>query len=120
LTQFYLRKQPQKKNDRYNIRSKGAPPTLGEMQEKVRQLIKKVDPSAASKQQTQRKSGKTSVDKSASMSSKLHKTPPDITDIHSTMDTPVSLPPLDYNIVDNMKKTQANINLFELAKVQSQ
>ena len=37
-------KQPQKKNGHYNLRSKGAPSTLGEMKEKVRQLIKKVDP----------------------------------------------------------------------------
>lgn len=32
----------------------------------------------------------------------------------------VSLPPLDYNIVDDMKKTKVNINLFKLAKIQSQ
>lgn len=40
--------------------------------------------------------------------------------IRSTPDTSVSLPPLDYNIVDDMKKNRLNINLFELAKVQSQ
>jgi len=42
-------KQPQNQNYRYHIRSKGAPPTLKEMQEKVSKLIKNVDPLAASK-----------------------------------------------------------------------
>ncbi len=90
------------------------------MQEKVRQLIKKVDPPAASKQPTQSKFRKTTANKSTSIGSKLQKNPPDITSICSTPDTSVSLPPLDYNIVDDMKKTRANINFFELAKVQSQ
>ena len=45
-----IEKQPQKKNGRYNLRSKGDPPTLEEMQENVRQLINKSDPLAASKQ----------------------------------------------------------------------
>jgi len=36
------------------------------------------------------------------------------------MDTSVSLPTLEYNIVDDRKKTWANIRLFELAKIQSQ
>jgi len=44
----------------------------------------------------------------------------DSTNIRSTSDTSVSLPPLDYNVVDDMKKNRANINLFKLAKVQSQ
>lgn len=36
------------------------------------------------------------------------------------MDTSVSLPPMEWNIVDAMKKYQVNISLFELAKIQSQ
>jgi len=114
------KKKPQEKNDRYHLRSKGAPPKLEEMQEKVRQMIKKVEPLAASKQQTQSKSRKSSVDKSMSIGNKLQNTLPDSTNIHSTLDTSVSLPPLDYNIVDDMKKTGVNINFFKPTKVQSQ
>jgi len=42
-------KQLQKKNDRYNIRSKGASMTLREAQEKMRLVMTKDDPSAAHK-----------------------------------------------------------------------
>jgi len=45
-------KKPQNKSNCYNIRSKGAPPTLGEMQEKMRLLMRKVDPPTALKQKT--------------------------------------------------------------------
>ena len=31
--------------------------------------------------------------------------------------TSMSLPPLNYNIVDDMKKSRVNISLFELAKI---
>ena len=60
------------------------------------------------------------VDKSTSMSNKLQNTPLDNTNICSTPNTSVSLPPMEYNIVDDMKKTRENINFFELAKIQSQ
>jgi len=90
------------------------------MQEKVRCLIKKVDPPATSKQQTQSKFRKPTADKNTYVSSKLQNNPPDSTRICSTPDTSMSIPPLDYNIVDDMNKTRVNINLFELAKVQSQ
>lgn len=60
------------------------------------------------------------MDKHTSMGSKLQNTLPDNTNIRSTPDTSVSLPPLDYNIVDDMKKTRVNMSLFKLAKVQSQ
>ena len=32
----------------------------------------------------------------------------------------MSIPPIDYNILDDMKKTWANISFFKLAKIQSQ
>lgn len=54
------------------------------------------------------------------MRSKLQNTPLDNTNINPTPDTLVSLPPLDYKIVDGMKKTWANISLFKLAKIHSQ
>jgi len=54
------------------------------------------------------------------MSNKLQNTLPDNMNIYSTPNTLVSLPPLDYNIVDVMKETRANISLFELVKIQSQ
>jgi len=41
-----------RQNDHYNLRSKRAPPTLGEMSEKIRLLIRKVDPPAAPKKKT--------------------------------------------------------------------
>jgi len=37
--------------------------------------------------------------------------------ICSTLDTLASLSSMDYNIVEDMKKTWANISLFELTKV---
>lgn len=79
----------------------------------------KVDPLAAPKKETQKKSGKKVVDKSTSMSSKLQNTSPNNMNIYSTPDTLVILPPLNNNIVDNMKKNRVNISLFELAKIQS-
>jgi len=61
---------------------------------------------ASSKKQTKNKSKKTMVGQSTSMSGKLQNTLPDSTHTHSTLDTLVSLPPMDYNIVDDMKKTR--------------
>lgn len=78
------------------------------MQEKIRLLTRKDDPSVAPKQKTQNKLGKTAADESTSMRSKLQNTSPDNKNICSTLDTSVSLPPLEYNIVDEMKKTWAN------------
>lgn len=54
------------------------------------------------------------------MSNKLKNTPSDNTNIHSTLNTSVILPPMDYKIVDDMKKNMVKISLFELAKIQSQ
>ena len=86
------------------------------MQEKMRLLMRKVDTPATPKKKTQSNSEKTTMDKSTSMSNKLQNTLSDNTNICSTPDTSVSLPPLDYNIVDDMKKTRANISFFKLAK----
>ena len=117
MTKMNTEKHPQKKKDCYNLRGKGAPHRLGEMQENVRQLIKKANPPTTSKQQTQRKSGKTAADKSTSMSSKLRNIPPDNKNICSTPNTSVSLLLVNCNIVDDMKKTQLNTSFFELSKV---
>lgn len=46
MPKMNTKKQPTKKNDRYNLRSKGAPLTLGEAQEKMGLLSRKVDTSA--------------------------------------------------------------------------
>ena len=54
------------------------------------------------------------------MSRKRYKTLPDNTNVSITLNTLVSLPLLHYKILDDMKKTHVNINLFELAKIQSQ
>ncbi len=110
-------KQPQKKNDHYNLKSKGVPLTLGEAQEKMRLFLRKGDPPTTPKQKTHNKSGKTTMDKSTSMSNKLQNTPLENTNISPTPNTSVILPPLDYNIVDDMKKTWKNISLLELAKI---
>jgi len=75
------------------------------MQEKVGLLIKKVDPLAVPRQKTQSKFGKTTTYKTTSMSSKLQNTLPNNTDIYSNPNISVSLPPLDYNIVEDMKET---------------
>ena len=120
MSKTNTKKQPQKQTNHYNLRSKGAPPTLGEIQEKMRLLMTKSDLPAALKKKTQNKSAKTAVNKSTSMSSKLQNTPPDNTNIHSTPDTSIILPPLDYKIVDEMKKNRANISFFKLTKIQTQ
>lgn len=52
------------------------------------------------------------MDMSTSMSSKLQNTPLDNMNISHTPDTSVRLPPLEYNIVDDMKKTHMNIIFF--------
>jgi len=70
-------KQPRNKIGHYNLRSKEAPHTLGEMQENIRLLIRKVDPLATPKQKTQRNFGKIAMEKITSMSSKLQNTPSD-------------------------------------------
>lgn len=82
--------------------------------------MRKDDPPVAPKKKTQNKSWKTVMDKSTSMSNKFQNTPLDNTNTCSTPYTLVSLPPLDYNIVDDMEKDRVNISLFELAKIQSQ
>ena len=120
MSKMNTEKQPRKQTDHRNRRSKGAPSTLGEMQEKIRVLLRRTDPPAAPKKKTQSKYGKATMDKSTSMRSKLQNTPSYNMNTHFTPDTLMSLPPLDYNIVDDMKKTRANINLFKLAKIQSQ
>jgi len=38
-------------------------------------------------------------------------------DISLTLDISVSLLTLDYNIMEDVKKTRANISLFELVKI---
>ena len=86
------------------------------MQEKIRLLIRNADPLVTMKQKTQIKSCKTMAKKSTSMRKKLQNTSPDNINIRSTLDTLVSLPPLEYDIVDDMEKNLVNINLFELAK----
>ena len=48
------------------------------------------------------------------MSRKIQNTLSDNTNISITL---VSLTPMDYKIVDDMKKTPTNINLFELDKI---
>lgn len=58
MSKMKTKKYPQNKTDHYNMRSKGAPPTLREMQEKIRLLIRKTNPPAAPKQKTQRKLGR--------------------------------------------------------------
>jgi len=79
--------------------------TLEDMQVKVRQIIKKFDPPVASKQQTQSKSGKTAADKNTFVGSKLQNHPLDSMSICPSPETSVSLPPMDYNIINDMKKT---------------
>ena len=49
MLKMNTKKQPQNKNDRYNLRCKGDPPTLGEVQEKVSLILRKVDPPVAPK-----------------------------------------------------------------------
>jgi len=52
-------KQPPRQTNCYNLRSKGAPLTLGEVQENMRLMMRKANPLAAPKQKTQDKSRKT-------------------------------------------------------------
>jgi len=80
-------------------------------------MLRKVDPAAIQKQKTESKPEKIVVDKSTSMSSKLKNILLNNMNSSLTPDTSVSLPPVDYKIMDNMKKTHANISLFELAKI---
>lgn len=120
VSKMNTQKHPRKKNDRYNLRSKGDPLTLEEMQDKGRRLIKKFDPPTASKKQTQSKSKKTASVNNTSITSKLQNNPLDRMSIRSTPNTSVSLPPLDYNIVGDMNKTRVKISLLGLAKVMHQ
>jgi len=75
------------------------------MKAKIRLLIRKVDPPAAPKQKTQDKCKKTTASRSTSMRSKLQNIPSENTNIYSTPDTSLILPLMDYNIIDDMKKT---------------
>lgn len=54
------------------------------------------------------------------MSSKIQNTLSKSMNTSLTPDISVILPALDYNIVEDMKKTHANIYLFELANIQGQ
>lgn len=55
-----------------------------------------------------------------SMSSSLHNNPPHNTNKSLPSDSLVSLPSLDYDIIKDMKKTHANISLYELTKLTGQ
>lgn len=54
------------------------------------------------------------------MSNKIQNTPLDITNTSLSPDNSVSLPTLDYNIDEDMKKTRVNISLYELSKLMGQ
>lgn len=54
------------------------------------------------------------------MSSKPQNTSLENMNTSLTLDISVSLPTLDYNIMEYMKKTHANISFFELVNIQSQ
>lgn len=84
------------------------------------ELLRKVDAPALQKQKTQSKPGKTATNKSISMSIGLQNTSSNNMNTSLTPDTSVILPPLDYNIVEDMKKPHTNISFFNLAKIQSQ
>jgi len=92
---------------------------IGEMNKRL-ELLRKFDPPAIQKHKSQTNPRKTTANKSTSMSIKLHNTPPDSTNMSLTSDILVSLPTLDYNIMEDMRKACANISLFELAKIQGQ
>jgi len=83
------------------------------------ELPRRVDSPSIQKQKTQSKFGKIATDKSTSMRNKLENTLLENMNTGLTLETLVSLPPMDYNILDDMNKTHANISLFKLGKIQS-
>ena len=112
-------KEPPKQKGRCNLRSQGAPTMIKISKQKFKQMIRKVDPPTSSTQKTQRKSGKISPTKDTSSNS-LQNTPSDSTNTSFPLYKSVSLPTLDYNIVEDMKKTRENISLYELTKLMGQ
>ena len=77
-------------------------------------------PPIDSTQNTQNNFGKTTSTKSFSTSSKDITIPPKTMNSVPPLDTLMSLPAIEYNIVEDMKKARANICLFELTKITNQ
>lgn len=65
----------------------------------------------------QNNSRKTTSTKSVSTSSKDITIPPKTKNSVPPLDTLMSLPAIEYNIVEDMKKAHVNISLFELTKI---
>lgn len=112
-------KETPKKMVVINLRSQGAPRTLGEMQQRL-ELLRMVDPPAIQKKKTQSKPKRIAVDKNKSMRKKLQNTLLDNTNTNLTSNIWVILPTLGYNIIEDMNKNCGNISLFEFSKIQSQ
>lgn len=77
-------------------------------------------PPVDSMQNAQRKFGKKASMKIVSMSSKDKTFPSKTMNSVPPPETSMSLPAVEYNIVEDMKKARANISLFELTKIMSQ
>lgn len=101
----------------YNLRSQGAPTLIDIPKEKLMQMFTKVGPPVPSRQKTQNKSRKIAPTKDISMSSSLENTPLDSTNTSLPPDISVSLSTLDYNIVEDIKKTHVNIYEYKLTKL---
>ena len=112
-----IEKDPPKHNSRYNLRIQRALALIKILNKKFNQLLRTIDPLASSTWKTQSKSKKIATRKDSSMSSKIQDTPPDRTNTSLPRENSVSLLALDYNIVEDMKKTRGNISLYELTKL---
>lgn len=83
-------------------------------------MLRILGPSVKSTQDAQSKSGKTTSTKSVSASNKDKTNPSENMHLVPPPYTSVSLPTLDYNIVENMKNTHEKISMYELIKITSQ
>jgi len=82
-------------------------------------LLKKITPPFNSSQNTQNKSRNAAITKSTSDNGKSKPTIMEVADKVTPLDTLVMPFMIDYNIVEDMNKTQANISIFELTRTTS-
>lgn len=83
-------------------------------------MLRKTNPPTNLAKNTQIKSGESVSTKIVSENSKDKTIPPETTNQVPFVETSTSLPIVDYNITDDMKKVHAKISMFELKSITSQ
>ena len=84
------------------------------------QLLRRISPLVNPVQNTQSKSGNSTASKNTSSNNKSKSITLEVSNKATPLDTsalPAKSETIDYNIVEHLKRAQANISILELAKI---